>query len=102
MSDLLAVVVVGVGTYASRAVFIVALADRVIPPKVLVALQFVAPAVLSALVVALLIDETGSVALGLPEASAFGVGIVVARRTRSHIWTLVVGLAVYWLVRGLL
>ena len=102
MSDFLAILVVGIGTYACRAIFIIALADREIPPKVLMALDFVAPAVLSALVVALLIDSDGKVQLGAAEASAFAVGALVAYKTRSHIWTLVIGLAVYWSVGALL
>lgn len=101
MSDFLAVLLVGLGTYASRAVFIVALAGRRIPDAVLVALQFVAPAVLSALIVALLIDADGNVAIGIPELSAFVVGGAVAYRTRNHIWTLIAGMAVYWVVRAL-
>lgn len=101
MSALVAFVVVGLGTYASRAIFILALANRRIPDPVLVALQFVAPAVLSALVVALLIDDDGSVAIGIPELTAFALGAVIAYRTRNHIYTLVVGMGVFWIVRAL-
>ncbi|MGI9610640.1 MAG: AzlD domain-containing protein, partial [Acidimicrobiia bacterium] len=74
MIDLLAVVIVGLGTYFSRSVFILALADRKIPDPVLVALQFVAPSVLAALVIALLIDSDGNVAIGIPEVSALALG----------------------------
>ena len=102
MSFLIAVLIVGVGTYFSRAFFIVALADRKLPDVVLVAIQFVAPAVLSALVVALLIDSEGNVAIGAPELSAFAVGGVVAYRTKNHIWTLIAGMATYWVVRALI
>lgn len=102
MTDLLAIVVVGLGTYMSRAVFILALANKRIPDAVLVALQFVAPAVLSALVVALLINEDGSVGIGVPELSAFAVGALVASRTRNHIYTLAAGMGVFWIVRALI
>lgn len=101
MTDFLAVVAVGLGTYASRAVFILALANRKIPDPVLVALQFVAPAVLASLIVALLIDSVGNVAVGVPEASAFVVGGLVAWKTRNHIYTLFAGMGVFWLVRAL-
>lgn len=101
MSALIAMVVVGIGTYVSRAVFILALAKKRIPDWVLVALQFVAPAVLSALVVALLINDDGSVAIGLPELAAFAVGGGVAYRTHNHIYTLIAGMAVFWIVRAL-
>jgi len=100
--DLVAIVIVGMGTYFSRALFIVVLANRRIPDPVLVSLQFVAPAVLAALVVALLIDEDGAVAIGIPELAAFAVGGGVAYKTRSHIWTLVAGMTVYWVVRAVL
>lgn len=101
MSDLLAVVIVGIGTYASRSIFILALANRRIPDPVLVALQFVAPAVLAALIVALLIDPEGNIAVGIPEAAAFVVGGTVAWRTRNHIYTLFAGMGIFWLVRAI-
>ena len=102
MTDFLAVVVVGFGTYLSRSVFILVLAKRKIPDSVMVALQFVAPAVLAALIVALLTDGSGNVAIGLPELSAFVVGGFVAYKTRNHIYTLVIGMQVFWLVRALI
>ena len=102
MSDFLAIVAVGLGTYASRALFIVALANRTIPAPVLQALQYVAPAVLASLIVALLIDAEGGVAIGASELAALAVGGGVAYRTRSHILTLIVGMGVFWVVRALL
>jgi branched-subunit amino acid transport protein len=102
VSDFLATVVVGFGTYVFRAVFIVALAKRRIPDVVLVALRYVGPAVLGALIVALLTDSEGNVEIGIPEVAAFVAGGFVAHRTRSHIWTLLAGMAVYWAVRALI
>jgi len=101
MIAFLATVVVGIGTYASRSVFILALARRRIPDGLLVALQFVAPAVLGALIVALLIDDDGSVAIAIPEMAALAVGASVTYKTRNHILTLIVGMTVYWVVRAL-
>ena len=98
MSELVAVLVVGFGTYASRAVFVVVLATRTIPPTVLQALQYVAPAVLSALIVALLIDADGNLALGFPETAGLVVGGAVAYKTRNHILTLIVGMTVFWVL----
>jgi len=98
---MLAVVVVGIGTYISRALFIVALANKRIPDPVLVALKFVAPAVTAALIVALLTDTEGNVAIGVAELAGFVAGGAVAYRTRDHIWTLVAGMAVYWVARAL-
>ncbi|MGD2100748.1 MAG: AzlD domain-containing protein [Acidimicrobiia bacterium] len=102
MSTLLATIVVGIGTYLSRAVFILALAKKRIPDGVLLALQFVAPAVLASLVIALLINDDGSVALGAPELAGLAVGGGVAYRTRNHILTLLSGMVVFWVVRALI
>jgi branched-subunit amino acid transport protein len=102
MTAFLATLAVGIGTYLSRSVFILALARRRIPDSVLVVLQFVAPAVLGSLIVALLIDETGSVAIGVPEATALAVGGLVTYKTRNHILTLVLGMTVFWVLRALL
>lgn len=102
MTAFLTAVAVGIGTYLMRSSFILALARRRIPDQVVVALQFVAPAVLSALVVALLVDGDGTVAVGVPEASALGAGGLVAYKTRNHILTLVVGMVVFWVIRALL
>jgi branched-subunit amino acid transport protein len=98
----LATVVVGLGTYLSRSIFILALAKRRIPDSVLVVLQFVAPAVLGALIVALLIDGDGSVAIGIPEIAALAVGGAVTYKTRNHILTLLIGMGVYWITRALI
>ncbi len=102
MTVLLAVIIVGIGTYLSRSIFILALANRTIPEAVRTALQFVAPAVLASLVVALLIDSEGNVAVGAPELAAFAVGGLVATKSRNHIYTLIAGMTVFWLVRALL
>ena len=101
MTGLLAAFIVGVGTYLSRSIFILSLARRQIPEPVLVALHFVAPAVLASLVVAVLIRDDGSVAIGVPELAALVTAGVVANRSRSHILTLVVGMGVYWITRAL-
>lgn len=102
MSFVVAAVIVGIGTYLSRSIFILALAKRKIPESVIVSLQFVAPAVLASLVVALLIDGDGTVAIGWPEALAFLTGAATAYKTKNHIATLVVGMTVFWVVRALL
>ena len=102
MIALLAIAIVGLGTYFSRSGFIISLAGRRIPEPILVSLQFVAPSVLSALVIALLINDQGDVAIGAPEFSAFVIGAGIAYKTRSHIFTLIAGMTVYWLVRAVL
>ncbi|HET9260209.1 MAG TPA: AzlD domain-containing protein [Acidimicrobiia bacterium] len=102
MTAFVATVIVGIGTYVSRAIFILALAKRHIPDSVMVMLQFVAPAVLGSLVVALLINGDGTVVLGVPEAVALAAGGLVAFKTRNHILTLMVGMTVFWVLRWLL
>ena len=101
MIAFVATLVVGLGTYLSRAVFILVLANRRIPEAMLVPLQFVAPAVLAARVVALLINDDGSVDIGAAELAAFAAGAAVAWGSRNHVYTLVAGMGVYWLVRAL-
>lgn len=98
MSALLAIVVVGVGTYASRAVFIVGLAKRSIPPSVVRALEQVGPATLAALIVAMMTSD-GQVQAGLPEAGGLAAAALVALRWRNLITILVAGMAAYWLLR---
>jgi branched-subunit amino acid transport protein len=102
MTTFVASVIVGIGTYVSRSLFILALAKRRIPDSVVVSLQFVAPAVLSALVIAVLTNDDGTVAIGVPELAAFIVGGATVYKTRNHILTLVVGMTVFWVLRALL
>jgi branched-subunit amino acid transport protein len=101
VSAFLATFVVGLGTYATRALFIIALAKRRIPDPVLVALEYVAPAAMAALIVALLTDGSGQVAIGVPEVSALAVGALTTYKTRNHVLTLIIGMTVYWVVRAL-
>jgi branched-subunit amino acid transport protein len=98
MTAFLAILAVGFGTYLSRSIFIIALADRTIPPRVVRALGYVGPAVLSALIVALLVDDSGSVSAGVAEVSAFAAGALVGWRTQNLIYTVLAGMAVFWLM----
>lgn len=98
MTGFIAILVVGIGTYVFRAVFIVGLAGRAIPPRVVRALEYVGPAVLSALVVALLVDDSGTVSAGVPEVGSIAVGALVGWRTRNLIYTVVVGMVVFWVL----
>jgi branched-subunit amino acid transport protein len=102
MNVLLAILVVGLGTYFCRAVFIIALANRRIPPVVRLAMEHVGPAVMAALVVSMLLGPTGELAAGPAEALALAGAAVVAWKTRNHLLTLAVAMAALWLARGLL
>lgn len=102
MGDLIAIAVVGTGSYLFRAVFILGLANKRIPIRVQVALRFVAPAVMASLIVALLSDSEGNVSIGIPEIAAFVIGGATAYRTRNHVWTLLAGMSIFWIVQGVL
>ncbi len=98
MSVALAILAAGAGTYFMRAVFIVALASRRFPPLAMRALEYVAPAVMGALIVSMLTSAEGNVEVGLSEASGLLVAALVAWRTRNHIYTIIAAMTVFWLV----
>jgi branched-subunit amino acid transport protein len=99
MSTLAAIVAVGVGTLASRAVFIVGLANRAIPGAVLRALEYVGPATLSALIVTLMVSD-GQVRAGLPEVAGLGAAALAGLKTTNLTTLLTVGMVTYWLMRA--
>lgn len=99
-SAFLAILVVGIGTFASRAVFIVGLANRTIPPRVIRTLEYVGPATLAALIVAMLIDDRGRLHAGWPELAGLAASALVGLRTRNLMVILPVAMAAYWAVRA--
>lgn len=99
---LLSVLVVGAGSYLARSLFILVWADRQLPEGVMVSLRYVAPAVLSALVVTVLVDDNGQLDVGLPEVLGLTAGVMVGIKTRNHIWTLLVGMGAFWVTDLLL
>lgn len=100
MSAFLAILVVGIGTFVSRAIFIVGLARRTIPPGVVRALEYVGPATLAALVVAMLSSGT-RLAVGWPELAGLVAAGLTGWLSRNLILVLVVGMAAYWGVHAL-
>ena len=98
MSAFIAILVTGLGTYFSRAIFIVALGQRRFPPLALRALEYVAPAVMGALIVAMLTTARGEVLIGAPELLGLLVAAVVARTTRNHVLTLFAAMGAFWLL----
>lgn len=99
MTDFAAVVVVGLGTFASRAVFILGLANRRIPDRVLQGLEYVGPATLAALIASLLTSE-GASGLGWPEAAGLLAAVLCGLRTRNLTVILLIGMAAYWGTRA--
>ncbi|TXS95336.1 AzlD domain-containing protein [Parahaliea maris] len=102
MSALIAIVITGLGTYFSRAVFIIALANRHIPPQLRLAMEYVGPSVMAALVVTMLVTPEGEVALGAPEGLALLTAALVVWRTRNHLLTIVLAMTVFWSLRAVL
>ncbi|MFT6771952.1 MAG: branched-subunit amino acid transport protein, partial [Congregibacter sp.] len=87
--------------YLSRAIFIVVLADRSFPPLALRALEYVAPAVMGALIVSMLTTAEGEVVIGAPEVTGLTCAALVAWKTRNHIYTLLTGMTVFWCVAAI-
>ena len=102
MSILAAILVTGLGTYFSRAVFILAFANRRLPPTLVRALEYVAPSVLGALVMTLLLGPDGTTKVGTAELVALLVAALVAWKGRNAVVTLVAGMGVYWLARAVI
>ena len=96
------VAIVGLMTYSMRAVVIVAMANRVIPPPLERALRSVGPAVLAALAVSLAAGGEGGPSLEPAEAVALVVACLAAWRTKNLIATLVAGMLTLWLLTWLL
>jgi len=86
-------------TYLTRYTMIAAL-GREMPPLLRRWLRYVPAAVLAALVAPAALAPQGRLEVGLPSWAAL-VGVVVAWRTRSVLWTIVGGMAAFWLLRVL-
>lgn len=102
LATIAAIVLTGVGTYLSRAIFILLLSERRFPPMALRALEYVAPAVMGALVVSMLTTADGTVMIGAPELAGLFCAALVAWKTRNHIYTLLTAMLTFWCVGALL
>ena len=106
-SDLLIVVGMGLVTYATRYTMIAVLGSRRVlgndeaaPSLFRRWLRYVPPAVLAALIVPPVLAPGGRIELGLPVWATL-VAALVAWRTRSAVWTILSGMAVFWVLRML-
>lgn len=98
MSIWVAIVITGLGTFATRYSF-VALFGRVEVPQWLAdALTFVAPAVLAAIVVPAIAAPGGGFPTFNPRLMAGAIAALVAWRTRNVAATIGVGLPALWLL----
>lgn len=102
MTDYLYVALVAAGTLAMRASLVALLANATIPARVEQALGLVAPAVLAGLVAQTLFLEGGELRSFDTWYIAAGVAALVAWRTRSVGWTLVVGMGCVWILVALM
>lgn len=101
MTALLATLIVGVGTYFSRASFILTLADRDLPLFVKRAMRNVGPAVLAALVASLLVGDEGLAGLApSPETISLLIAGGVAWKTRNVVTTLAAGMIAIWILNA--
>lgn len=103
MALTISIIIIGALTYLMRAVFIVP-SSLSLPPTVERALRFVPAAALTALVTPDLVGHNGALLLTLanPRLIAGIVAFVVAWRTRRVAFTLIAGMATFWLLTALL
>ncbi|MFO7742504.1 MAG: AzlD domain-containing protein [Anaerolineae bacterium] len=107
MREVLIVAGMALVTYATRYTMIAALGRKAALPgrpegrSLLRAwLRYVPPAVLAALIVPPVVAPQGQVAVGVPLWATL-VAAVIAWRTRNVFWTILVGMSVLWVLRGL-
>lgn len=98
MSALIVIGLAGVGTLALRGSFLALFGDRTVPPMLSRALRFVPAAVLTAITVPAVTHAGGELDLTSPRVPAAVLAAIVAWRTRSIAWTIVVGLVAQWLI----
>ena len=100
-ADLLIVLTVAAGTLAMRASMVTLLADVTLSLRTQQALSLVAPAVLAGLVAQTLFLEAGELRPFGTWYVAGAIAAVVAWRTRSFGWTLLIGMVSVWLLTAL-
>lgn len=96
MTVLLAIVITGVGTYLMRALFILLLAKHDFPAVARRVLEYVAPAVMAALVVSMLVGSRGLSQIDWPATLGMVTAVAAAAITRNHVITLISAMAIYW------
>jgi branched-subunit amino acid transport protein len=91
----------GLATFTIRATFILLVGQREIPPQVRRALYYIPPAVLTAIIVPELLLPQGELEISLtnPNLLAGVAATLVAWRTRNVLFTILVGMVVFWIAR---
>jgi len=98
------VLAVGLGTYVARLSFIGLLGSRRLPITLERALEYIAPAVLAALVLPAVIRPEGAIDLSVDNLKLFAAlsAAIVAWATRNVLATIATGLGMLWLLDALL
>ena len=88
-------------TYAMRLSFFLLVGEKEIPNNVRMGLQFVPPAVLTAIIVpeVLISDHVIQLNLGNYKLIAAVLAIIVAWKTKSAILTVVIGMLALWIMQ---
>ena len=98
------IMVIGFGTFILR-FLLIALADQGnrIPPSIQRALRFIPPAVLAAIAAPAFLRPGGAieVSFGNLRLLAGLVAYLVARRTKSVLWTIVSGMVALWILEAM-
>jgi branched-subunit amino acid transport protein len=104
MREFLAFAVAGAGTYFMRSVFIIRGANTSLPTALEQGLKYVGPAVLSSLVAVSVAQGAGIMGVIGPRPETIGMVacVVVAWWRKNVVLTVVVGLAVVWLLQGVM
>lgn len=90
-------IAIAIGTYVLRALPLLVLADRQLPPVVQRALRNVGPAVLAALVVVSVAAGPDGVDVEVAEVAALVAAGAVAWWRRNLLWSLAAGMVALWL-----
>ena len=101
---LLAVIAIGIGTFVLRVSFIELAGRMPLPPSLSRALRFLPAAVLSAIILPAVLklpDGTLDFTPTNPKIIAALVATLIAWRTKSSIFTIFGGMALFWLLNWL-
>ncbi len=104
MNPWVVIAIIGLGTYLIRLSFVAAFGYYGVPAWLESPLRYVAPAVIAAIVLPLLIAPEGRVDVSLDNVRWIAglVAIGAALKTRSLALTIVVGMAALWILQALL
>jgi len=102
MREFLVFAVAGAGTYLMRSIFILRVGKTTLPRLLEQGLKYVGPAVLSSLVAVSIAQGAGIMGVIAPRPETVGmvVCVLVAWWRKNVALTVVVGLAVVWLLQG--